>query len=135
MSVDRLLEEEVQNKVDTDWAKMGFKDGVVYATYKAIDVDLDAAEKVTEERKKLHEGISALLICDVSQMKSVSKEARTYFSVHGSESLKATAMIIASGFNTMLANFFMRVNFKKPPVPTKVFTNIEDAKKWVEQYR
>ena len=127
--------EEAKNKIETDWAIVHYSNGIVYGMYKNVEVDIEAAKEVTAARIKIHEGIPAVLIVDVSKMKSVSKEARTYFSKHGSQNLKATAIIITSGFTSMLANFFMRVNFKKPQVPTRIFSNKVDATAWIEKYK
>jgi hypothetical protein len=34
----------------------------------------------------------------------------------------------------MLANFFMKVNFKRPPIPVKMFKEKKEALIWVRKY-
>ncbi|MFT7612897.1 MAG: hypothetical protein ACI9J3_001863 [Parvicellaceae bacterium] len=122
------------NKIVSKWATIEYEDGVCYGEYHAVDLNLAAAKEVTEDRIRSHEGFKAVLVVDVTKVLSVSKDARSYFTDHGSENLKATAMIIGSGFNSMLANFFMKVNFKRPPIPVKMFKEKKEALIWVRKY-
>ncbi len=121
-------------KIVSKWATIEFIDGICYGDYHAVNLDIKAAKEVTMDRLRSHQGVEAVLIVDVTKVLSVSKEARTYFTKNGSENLKASAMVIGSGFNSMLVNFFMKVNFKKPPIPVKMFKNKTDARKWIDKY-
>ncbi len=117
-----------------EWASIYFEDGICYGEYKDVNVDLAKAREITEARKQVHQGEEAVLVVDVTGIKSVNKEARTYFSKHGSENLRATAIITGSEFTSVMGNFFMRVNFKRPPIPTRLFKDRESATDWARQF-
>lgn len=69
------------------------------------------------------------LIVDTREIKSITKEARDYFSLNGRESrVVAFAIVIGSPLSAIIGNFFMGLN--KPRVPVKLFTSEESAIKW-----
>ena len=73
------------------------------------------------------------LIIDTTQIKSITKEARDYFSMKGRDSkVNGLAIIIKSPLSKIIANFFMGLN--KPIVPVKLFTNENDAIDWCKPY-
>lgn len=69
------------------------------------------------------------MIVDTTLAKSITKEARDYFSMKGRKSkVIAFAILINSPLSKIIANFFMGLN--KPRVPVKLFTKEEDAIIW-----
>lgn len=71
------------------------------------------------------------LIVDTRRIKSISKEARDYFSLRGRESKTfAFAILIDSPLSMIIGNFFMGLN--KPRVPVKLFTSEEKAISWCQ---
>ena len=73
------------------------------------------------------------LIIDTTEIKSIAKEARDYFSMkdRGSK-VMVLAIIIKSPLSKIIANFFMGLN--KPVVPVKLFTDEETAIDWCKSY-
>lgn len=72
---------------------------------------------------------SYTMIVDTTLAKSISKEARDYFSMKGRKSkVIAFAILINSPLSKIIANFFMGLN--KPRVPVRLFTKEEDAIIW-----
>ena len=74
-------------------------------------------------------------ICTLTQMTGISsgnKEIRDYALMEMTTFTKAMALIANSAFSTIIGNVFM--SFSKPPFPMKIFTNEEEAKKWLKQY-
>lgn len=73
------------------------------------------------------------LIVDTSMAKSITKEARDYFSMKERESkVIAFAIIINSPLSKIIANFFMGLN--KPRVPVQLFNNEEKAIDWCKNF-
>ena len=64
---------------------------------------------------------------------SMDKEARDFLSSkEGIKGLKAGAIVLDSPFSSFLGNFFIKIS--KPKIPAKIFSNKEDALKWLEKY-
>lgn len=73
------------------------------------------------------------MIVDTTMAKSISKEARDYFSMKGRDSkVIAFAILINSPLSKIIANFFMGLN--KPRVPVRLFTNENDAITWCKSH-
>jgi hypothetical protein len=51
----------------------------------------------------------------------------------GTTQVKAAARVTGSDFNNALANFFLAVN--KPMIPTRLFTDKQKAKQWLQQFK
>lgn len=75
---------------------------------------------------------SYTMIVDTTLAKSITKEARDYFSMKGRESkVVAFAILVNSPLSKLIANFFMGLN--KPRVPVKLFTNEQEAINWCQK--
>lgn len=69
---------------------------------------------------------------DVSQMSAPTKEARDFAAIETPKFVKALALITNSALSKMIANIFF--SFKRPPYPTKMFTDEKEAKEWLKIY-
>lgn len=107
-------------------------DGIVFGNYLVEKVDLEDAVSATEFRKKITGNRAYPAYADLSGVKEVSREARSYFSNEAGEDLKAIALIIRNPVTRMMANFFMK--FNKPRYPIRFFTTDQDAVQWLKQY-
>lgn len=109
------------------------ENGIMLATFKVENLDLETTQKLVELRKKATNGKERPLIANIISVKSATKEARDFFaSEKGCEGINATAIIVNSSIGTMIGNFYIVIN--KPLRPTKLFTDIIEAKKWLAQY-
>jgi hypothetical protein len=96
----------------------------------------DGAEIVLEDAKENSVAVCSLvgpeefaLIVDTRKIKSITKEARDYFSLNGRESrVIAFAILIESPLSRIIGNFFMGLN--KPRVPVKLFNKEANAVEW-----
>ncbi len=94
------------------------------------------AEIILEDAKLNSEAVNSFenvesypLLIDTTEIKSITKEARDYFSMKGRTSkVVAFAIIIKSPLSKIIANFFMGLN--KPRVPLKIFNDIDKAEEW-----
>lgn len=130
------MEKEI-TVIKNDYAEISFKDGIIFGVFHPdINVDIVGARKVVEDRKRASGFEQAPLLVDVTRINSLTKEARSYLSSEeGSQLLTASAILVDSGFTSMVANFFLRVNLKKPIIPVRMFSEIKEAIKWLEQYK
>jgi hypothetical protein len=71
------------------------------------------------------------VISDTGNYSSITNEAREHIATKGIEKNRiATAFIIRSLSPRLLFQFFIKLN--KPNVPTKSFSNLKDAREWMD---
>ena len=81
----------------------------------------------------LFEGKNFPLLIDSRNIKSITKEARDFFSMNNRSSyIVAFAIIIDSPLSKIIGTFFMGLN--KPRVPARLFTNEQEAILWLKNY-
>lgn len=110
-----------------------FENGIVIGTFKVEFCDLETVRRIVEYRLNATERKSYPLIGNIVSIKKITKEARDFLaSKEGCEGITVFAILINSPIGSMIGNFWLRIN--KPLVPTRIFTNEEEAKKWLKQY-
>jgi len=73
------------------------------------------------------------ILVDATQIKSIDKEARDFFSLQNRPSpVNAIAIIIGSPISRVIGNFFIGLN--KSRVPNKLFTAEKPAIEWLSNY-
>lgn len=109
------------------------EDGIVIAKFKAQHFDLQTVQELVKDRKKVFNGIIYPIIANVTSLKSSTKAARDFFaSEAGCEGINAAAVIINSPVGSIIGNFYIRIS--RPLRPTKLFTDVTQAKKWLAQF-
>ncbi|MDH5680019.1 MAG: hypothetical protein OEZ36_00410 [Spirochaetota bacterium] len=92
----------------------------------------DAVDHVERSLEILPEGNFTQLI-DMRKLKSISREARVYYSRDSSKShCKAVALLVKSPLSRVIANFFLGIN--KPNKPIKLFTKRDSAIHWLKAH-
>jgi hypothetical protein len=119
---------------DTPFVHLRIKDNILIASYKKnLIINLDVAQKIVLQRQSLTRGQIMPVIIFSNEVTSIDKPAREYFaSPKGIEGLSASAIIVNSPFSRYLGNFFLMVN--KTSIPVKLFSNISQAEKWLQQF-
>lgn len=123
----------VKNKerLETDYLILEIKDEILYATYKPRKITYKDAVNIINERKVYTDREDYPVITKTSKNMVIDKMAREYFrSNEGVEGLSAVAMVQDKTFTQIIINFLLR--FYKAPIPMNVFTNEEDAEKWIK---
>lgn len=121
----------IELKAYTTW--MG-ADGIARTRVKPLAaVDIAEAKENSQAVNSLFTGKSFPLLIDSRQIKSMTREARDFFSMNNRASyVLAFAIIIQSPLSSIIGNFFMGIN--KPRVPARLFTNEADAVKWLQNF-
>ncbi len=91
---------------------------------------LDEGKLSTKTGLTLTEGKAMPLLCDLKNVAKMTQECRRYFA--GPEHAKMftkCALLITNPISRIIGNFFLGAN--KPLKPTKLFTNKEEALKWL----
>ncbi|MCU0436212.1 MAG: hypothetical protein MUC87_22335 [Bacteroidia bacterium] len=94
-------------------------------------IELQDVEQLAELARQTYDPNQPFLaILDARHIAGMSNEARNY-GVNNSFStmIKAMAIVVDSPATRILANFYMK--FNRPRVPTKVFSDPENAKAWL----
>ncbi len=98
------------------------------------EIEVEHAKENREATLNLTNNEKHLLIVDARSINVyVSKEARSYsaeFEAGGP--CIAKAFIVNSVANRLIGNFY--INFNKPKVPTKLFSNEEKAIEWLTEF-
>lgn len=93
--------------------------------------ELTEAKQIVEMIKEISKGKKYPLLVVYADDNLFSKEAREFVSSHTYTS--ADALVGFSMALRLIGNFYL--NFNKPVRPTKLFDNIENAVKWLEQFK
>lgn len=109
------------------------ENGIIIGTFESQFIDLDIAKRITDSRVAFQKGKTYPLLSNIKNIKGSTKAARDYMaSKDGCQGVIAAAVLIDSPIGSMIGNFFIRVS--KPFVPTQIFTDEAEAKKWLSQY-
>jgi hypothetical protein len=109
------------------------ENGIMISTFNLGSLDLKTTQKIVEDRVKIMDGKLYPLVADIRSVKYSTKAARDFFaSEKGCEGIIAAALLVNGSLGSMIGNFFAKIS--KPFVPTKVFSNEIEAKKWLAQY-
>jgi len=85
------------------------------------------AQEALQACASLANGRPIPVLVDLRVTHSVSREARRAFA--NSPVPSCMALYVASSLSRVLANFFVGVS--SPSVPTKMFTDLDDARRWL----
>jgi hypothetical protein len=73
-------------------------------------------------------------LMDISKIRSMSRDALAHYAgPKGLEMFFAMALVVGSPLSRVLGNFFL--GLKKPLLPTRLFSNLEDARAWLREQR
>ncbi len=119
--------------VENNFVSIKLDQQIVVASIKLDLVDLKIAKESVNERIAMLGNVSYPLLINIKSVKTVTKEARDFLaSEEGCKGVKAASILIDSVIGSMIGNFFIRIS--KPLVPTRLFTNEEEAKKWLSRF-
>ena len=126
------------NYFENKYTSMEIKDGILFVKYaKNLEITLEIAKICVAERLKLCNGKSYPMLSDVRNIKNTSSNARDYIAEgDGTKSIIAGAFIVKNQFNKFLATIFINLSLiKTPNLPAKLFTDEDEAKLWLQQYK
>lgn len=113
---------------------MGLKSGILFFKYKDhIRIGLKQAVEVVNTRLKLQEGIAYPILCDISGVREVDKDARNYLATEGSLFSKAIAFITDKPVSAQISKMFI-TNYT-PPIPIRICQNKEEALDFLNAFK
>jgi hypothetical protein len=100
--------------------------------FPGAEVNIHHAKEYTEIAKQFGDNKYPILV-DISKIKSTTREAREHFKGGtGSKNIKSVALIVGSPVSRVIGNFLIGIN--KPEYPIKLFSKIDEAIDWLEQF-
>jgi len=119
--------------VETQYLKIWKEDNILHCVFAdKLNVNLEIAMHCVRERIAFSQGQSYPYLIDMTGVLSMTKEVRGYMAIEGAKYIKAGALLTHSALSKMLGNLFLSIN--KPAIPTKLFTDVQAAKDWLQQY-
>lgn len=120
--------------LDNEYVMIEKENEILIGRIKTNVADLDMVKKITEYRLSVQKDTKHLLLSNIKAIKSTTKAARDYMaSEEGCQGVIAAAVLIDSAIGSMIANFFISIS--KPFVPTRVFSDESEAKRWLLQHK
>jgi len=124
---------ELKDSFQSPYVTMWIDQDILCARYaNNLHMTLEVAKACVGSRVFFTKGKSYALLIDMKGIKSVTTEARKYMASVGALHVKAGALITGSQLNRTLGNIFLAID--KPPIPTKLFTDEQKARQWLQQY-
>jgi hypothetical protein len=128
---NRAVGEVIKTRTATLWIG---EDGIGrLAILHGAEETLEDVINNVEAGIKLDEGRKIPLLCDISGLKSISREAREFYT--GEETTKlvsASAILVDSQVGRLIGNFFIAVN--RPSYPTRIFISESKAIEWLKGF-
>ena len=110
------------------------EDGIFRFAYSLkAEVALDDAKENIAAQSKLVKEKKLPGLIDMTEVKSVNREARAYYASEEAVKLcSAIAILIATPISRVIGNLFLGLN--TPPFPTKLFTSKAEAVEWLKGF-
>ena len=126
-----MEEEIIETSVANCWR---IDPGINVIIFKAgAEAELSDVEENFAALKELNKGEPSPLFLDITKLKYMDRDARTYSArKEATTDVQALAILIGSPVGKMLGGFFLGLN--KPPYPTKLFTVKEEAIAWLKGF-
>ena len=108
---------------------------IVFVEYRSnLDIDLNVAKEIVSNRLEFMGNKKHYVIIDATNVKSVSKEARSYLlnPDEGTKNILGSAMLAGNPVAALLANVFIK---SAKLFPSKFFYKKEDAIKWIKEIK
>lgn len=101
-----------------------------YIALKNCTIDMDTLEKMSKVGDEWNGDKICANLIDIRDMVFIDSKTRQKAASEFRPHVAGQAILIDSKISSYFANIFLK--FSKPKVPTKLFTNEEDAIKWLK---
>jgi hypothetical protein len=120
--------------MENDDIRFWFEDGILCSEYKKpYDMTLENSKPIYALREEISGDTDQYFCYDISNLKSMSKDARIYGEKHGQHKLKASAVVVNSYLTKMIYNLFLSIHTVK--IPVKAFKSKGEAISWLKELR
>ena len=121
-------------KIENEHIIFWIENGILFSEYKhPFEMTLENSKEIYALRKEISDGQYQLFCYDISNLKSMTKEARDYGEIHGQDELTASAIIVNSHVTMFIYNAFLKL--KNVKIPVKAFRSKEPALVWLDTFK
>ncbi|MFO7862894.1 MAG: hypothetical protein R6U85_02750 [Salinivirgaceae bacterium] len=123
----------MESKIINDKIELTRRDDQIFV-YKALnkcELDLETAEAMTKAGDEWNGTALCANLVDIRDMFFVDSKVRNYAAAQYREHVAGSAILAGSRFTVTFANLFLK--FSKPKVPTKLFSDENEAIEWLKQ--
>lgn len=118
---------------ENELSSLKINDGILHFVYKPIQkLDLLIVQKIVGDRLSYQQGLYFPVLCDTRGIVSSDKAARDYLAKEGSICAKAVAILDDRNVARAMHRLYIKKN--QPMIPTKVFSNNEEAVFFLMQF-
>ena len=119
---------------ETSYGKVWLEGDILIGTFtEKLVIDLTIARDMVKDRLAVAGEKAYAILVEIDKVKGVDNSARNYLaSAEGTHNLKAAAFVGTSYVSRIIGNIFM--TFNKPLIPTRLFTDKEEALRWLKQF-
>ena len=108
-------------------------EGILMCEWFVEQGDYDFVDFGIKKRKEITGNKPCVMITDITSMKTSTREARQRMAEKdAAQGIIAVGIVLKSKVQAVIYKFFNAIY--KQPAPAKIFTNKEDAIKWIKQY-
>ena len=120
----------------TDKCRFQFKKGILFAEFINIEgpLTLEQAKNIVADRLEFCSGASVPVCFRTSQFKYADKSVRDFMNTVGRKGITAGAIITDNAVTRTFFNFFIKITSIDKDIPTRCFTQEDEAIQWLEQY-
>lgn len=121
--------------LENEYGFLWIDDGILFAEYKPVVIDLKAVEVMIEARLSVCNGKYYPAVADGKSVKYWTLESRKFAfrHKHAYTGLKSVAYVNASPMGNAIINWATR--FMNPKIPMKLFSQSDKALEWSKQYK
>ncbi len=121
-------------EIENDYMKFWFEDGILFSKFQQDTIlDIEAVKQTIEMREQISVEKSQYWLYDITNMKSVTNEARQYAAQHGHDLIYACAGLVDSYVTKFIFTSYKK--FGTPDFPFAFFTDKEKAVKWLSEIK
>lgn len=116
--------------IENENIKFWIENGILFSEYKhPFTMNLENSKEIYALREQISKGIPQYFCYDIGNLKSMTKEARSYGEKYGQNLLVASAVIVNSHLTKLIYNMFLKLYNVK--IPTKAFSNRDEGVQWL----
>jgi len=124
----------MQTPIENDYLRLWLEEDILCAYFKQENLDITAARKAVQLRMDHFNDRSYLFLIDISMTKHMTDEAKQFLaSSQATRYIWAGAFLGMSYISCVIGNLFLYVF--KPTIPSKLFTDREEARLWLLQHK
>jgi len=124
------------NYIKSQYQQIWIENEIIYNLYDSglKSIDINIAKHLVEDRLKISDKVRRPIFIDTSNVKSITREAEKYLATqNATKYLSAAAILTHSRVAKLLYRIY--ISLSRPKIPTKVFSDKEEALGWLEQHK